>query len=66
MEQASTTTDMDKRAQHLHEAEAIAMEEQAIIPIYYYVSKNLVSTKVAGWEPNVKDIQRTRYLALEP
>ena len=66
MEQASTTTDMDKRAQYLHEAEAIAMEEQAIIPIYYYVSKNLVSTKVAGWEPNVKDIQRTRYLSLEP
>jgi oligopeptide transport system substrate-binding protein len=50
----------------MHEADAIAMEEQAVIPIYYYVSKNLVSSKVAGWEPNVKDIQRTRYLALEP
>jgi oligopeptide transport system substrate-binding protein len=66
MEQASTTSDMDSRAQSMHEAEAIAMEEQAVIPIYYYVSKNLVSSKVAGWEPNVKDIQRTRYLALEP
>jgi oligopeptide transport system substrate-binding protein len=66
MEQASTTTDMDKRAALLRQAEAIAMENQAVIPIYYYVSKNLVSTKVSGWEPNVKDLQRTRYLSIEP
>jgi oligopeptide transport system substrate-binding protein len=65
MEHASTTGDMDKRADLLHQAETIAMEEQANIPIYYYVSKNLVSTEVAGWEPNVKDIQRTRYLKLQ-
>ncbi len=65
MEQASTTTDMDKRAALLRQAEAIAMAEQPIIPIYYYVSKNLVSAKVAGWEANVKDIQRTRYLSLK-
>jgi oligopeptide transport system substrate-binding protein len=65
MEQAATTTDMDKRAGLLRQAEAIAMENQPVIPIYYYVSKNLVSNDVAGWEPNVKDIQRTRYLKLE-
>ncbi len=65
MEQASTTTDMDKRAELLRQAEAIAMAEQPVIPIYYYVSKNLVSAKVAGWEANVKDIQRTRYLSLK-
>jgi oligopeptide transport system substrate-binding protein len=65
MEQAATTTDMDKRAALLRQAEEIAMEEQPIIPIYYYVSKNLVSTKVVGWEANVKDVQRTRYLSLK-
>jgi len=65
MEQASTTTDMDKRSSLLRQAEAIAMENQPIIPIYYYVSKNLVSTRVNGWEANVKDIQRTRYLSVE-
>jgi oligopeptide transport system substrate-binding protein len=65
MEQAATTTDMDKRAGLLRQAEAIAMENQPVIPIYYYVSKNLVSNDVAGWEPNVKDIQRTRYLKLQ-
>lgn len=66
MEQAANTTDMDKRAELMRHAEAIAMEEQPDIPIYYYVSKNLVSTHVKGWEPNAKDIQRTRYLKLEP
>jgi len=65
MDQASTTTDMDKRAELLRQAEAIAMEEQPDIPIYYYVSKNLVSNHVVGWEPNAKDIQRTRYLSLK-
>ncbi len=66
MEQAATTTDMDKRADYLRQAEAIAMAEQPDIPIYYYVSKNLVSDKVDGWEANVKDVQRTRYLKLKP
>ena len=66
MAKAANTTDMDKRAQYLRSAEAIAMEDQPVIPIYYYVSKNLVSNDVAGWEPNVKDIQRTRYLSIKP
>ncbi len=64
MEQAATTLDMDKRAALLRQAEAIAMAEQPVIPIYYYVSKNLVSQKVSGWIANVKNTQRTRYLSL--
>jgi oligopeptide transport system substrate-binding protein len=65
MDQASTTTDMDTRSTLLRQAEAIAMEEQPVIPIYYYVSKNLVSSKVKGWIPNVRNVQRTRYLSLQ-
>ncbi len=66
MAKAATTTDMDKRAQYLRSAEAVAMEDQPVIPIYYYVSKNLVSENVVGWEANVKDIQRTRFLSIKP
>jgi len=63
MEQAQVTTDLVERAKIMAQAEAIAMEEQPVMPIYYYVSKNLVSQAVKGWIDNTKDIQRTRWLA---
>ncbi|MGH6948814.1 MAG: peptide ABC transporter substrate-binding protein [Kiloniellales bacterium] len=62
MSQASQISDMDKRADLMKQAEAIAMEEQPNIPIYYYVSKNLVSNTVDGWVANVKDVHRVRYM----
>ena len=62
---ASKTADMKKRADLLAKAEARAMEDQPVIPIYYYVSKNLVSQKVKGWVDTVNDIHRWRYLTLE-
>ena len=64
METAATTADLGARSELMSEAEAIAMNDQPVAPIYYYVSKNLVSDDVAGWMPNTKDIQRTRWLSL--
>jgi oligopeptide transport system substrate-binding protein len=65
MVQASKTADLDARAKLLAKAEAIAMEDQPIIPIYYYVSKNLVAKHVKGWVDTVNDIHRWRYLKIE-
>ena len=45
--------------------EQIALDETAAMPIYYYVSRNVVSPKVSGFEDNVFDIHRTRWLTLE-
>ena len=42
----------------MQQAERIAMTEDAWLPIYYYVSKNLVSQKVKGYVDNTKDIHR--------
>ncbi len=64
MQQAAQTADLNARANLLGEAEAIAMDDQPVIPIYYYVSKNLVSDRVQGWVDNTKDIHRTRWLSL--
>jgi len=63
---AAKESDEQKRMHLRERAAQILMDHVPIIPIYYYVSKNLVSTNVKGWEPNAKDIQRTRYLKLEP
>ncbi|ODT26071.1 MAG: peptide ABC transporter substrate-binding protein [Kaistia sp. SCN 65-12] len=62
MAKASTELDLVKRAGYMHEAEQIAMDAFAAIPIYWYVSKNVVSPKVTGFEDNAKDIHRVRWM----
>jgi oligopeptide transport system substrate-binding protein len=65
MDEAARTNDLEARAGLLRQAEARMLADSATIPIYYYVSKNLVQQYVKGWEPNTKDIHRTRYIWLE-
>ena len=40
------------------------MDDMPNIPIYYYVSKDLVSTKLAGYVDNTKNIHRLRWMNL--
>ncbi|MCW5696087.1 MAG: peptide ABC transporter substrate-binding protein [Bauldia sp.] len=61
---SANITDMDARSELLRAAEVIAMEDVAAFPIYYYVSKNVVSPRVQGFNDNAKDIHRTRWLTL--
>jgi oligopeptide transport system substrate-binding protein len=55
--------DLDARAEILAEAEALAMEEYAALPLAFYVSRNVVSPNVSGFEDNASDIHRTRWLS---
>jgi oligopeptide transport system substrate-binding protein len=63
MVQASTELDLKARGELLAQAEKIAMDEFAAIPIYWYVSKDVVSPKISGFEENAKNIFRTRWLS---
>nr|WP_279347177.1 peptide ABC transporter substrate-binding protein [Govania unica] len=65
MAKAARTLDLDARAKILHEAEAMALGDMPIAPIYFYVSRNLVQTWVKGWEDNIMDAHPTRYLKIE-
>ena len=64
MEQAASR-DQAERMQLMHKAEKIAIDADAWIPIYYYVSKALVSPKVQGYVDNTKHTHRTRWISLE-
>jgi oligopeptide transport system substrate-binding protein len=64
MDEASLTADVPKRAALLEQAEGILLEELPVIPIYFYVSKNLVSTKVTGWQDNALNAHYVRDLSL--
>ena len=63
LDQANASTDAKERAAILRQAEQIAMDESASIPIYYYLSRNVVSPKIQGFENNAFDIHRTRWLS---
>lgn len=65
MLQAEVTADLEKRAEMMMKAESLAMNDQPVIPIYHYVSKNLVAKKVVGFVDNAKDIHRWRYISLK-
>lgn len=63
---AARAGDPAERAALLRAAEAIAVREQALIPLYHHVSRNLVSPRVTGWRDNMLDVNRSRYLGLQP
>jgi oligopeptide transport system substrate-binding protein len=65
LEEANANSNPDERAALLKQAEKIALDDSAAIPIYYYLSRNVVSPKVKGFEDNAFDIHRTRWLSIE-
>ncbi len=65
LKEAAKEIDLKKRALILKQAEQIALDDSAAIPIYYYVTSVLKSTKLKGFEHNVFDIHRTRWLSKE-
>jgi ABC-type transport system substrate-binding protein len=64
MEQAAVTSDERQRAGLLAQAETILLKDLPVLPIYFYVSKNMVSTKVRGWVDNPFNVHYARDLSL--
>lgn len=65
IEKAAVEGDPAVREQLQHDAEALLMEDLPVIPIYFYVTKRLVSPRVTGWEGNIMDHHHTRYMRLQ-
>lgn len=55
LQQASMEGDPDKRFGILHQAEALALRDHPVMPIYSYVSSHLVKPWVGNFTPNVLD-----------
>jgi oligopeptide transport system substrate-binding protein len=47
----------------LEEAERVLLSEHPVIPLYFSVSKHLVSTRVQGWGDNVLDYHYSQHLS---
>jgi oligopeptide transport system substrate-binding protein len=63
---AGEEADPDRRRALLRDAERILLDEQPVLPLYFYVSKKLVKPHVRGWQANIMDHHYTRHLSLEP
>jgi ABC-type oligopeptide transport system substrate-binding subunit len=64
MKQAAGQTDLHKRRLYLEEAERVLLREHPVIPLYFFVSKHLVSPRVRGWGDNVLDYHYSQHLSL--
>lgn len=53
--------DSVERMQLMSDAEAILMDEMAIMPIYYYVTQTTYTPRLGGYHPNVKDEHFPKY-----
>lgn len=63
LDQAAQTRDLEARAGLLRQAEQIAIDDSAAAPIYYYMSENVVSPRISGFEDNAFDVHRTRWIS---
>jgi len=61
---AARQTDAARRRLYLEEAERVLLHDHAVIPLYYHVSKHLVSPRVHGWQDNVLDFHYSQHLSL--
>ncbi|OHV10893.1 peptide ABC transporter substrate-binding protein [Kushneria phosphatilytica] len=62
MDKANVTLDNDKREKLMEQAESVAMNDYALIPLLYYVSRNLVNPKLKGWHDNIEDNHPSRWV----
>lgn len=65
LERAAAEPEPERRLALLAEAEALMLEQQPVMPIYFYVSRRLVKPWVKGWQDNLLDRHETRDFYIE-
>jgi oligopeptide transport system substrate-binding protein len=62
---SDNTRDAHARAMLLQQAEQILLDDAAIAPVFFDVTRNLVSPQVKGWIGNNINVNRSRFLSLD-
>jgi oligopeptide transport system substrate-binding protein len=66
LDKADQTVDPKARATILAQAETMMLSDAPVVPIYYYINKNLVNPKVTGFVDNIVDQHRARWMCVKP
>jgi oligopeptide transport system substrate-binding protein len=64
MDKAAVQADPEVRQVYLEEAEKLLLSEHPVMPLYFYVNKNMVDPRVRGWRDNVLNYHYSQYLSL--
>ena len=64
LESVGSELDQETRMTLARNAEALLMRDYPVLPVYFYVSKHLVSERVENFTPNINDRIYSRHLAL--
>jgi len=63
MLRSAAQTDPQRRQLYLEEAERVLLDDHPVLPIYFRVSKHLVSPRIEGWGDNVLDYHYSQHLS---
>ncbi len=66
LERAQQEIDLDRRAAILREAEALALADQPVAPVYYLVGRRLVSARTTGFADNPRGMYPSWYMSVTP
>lgn len=66
IQQASRTVKQSERFALLKKAEHIMMDQQPIMPLYYYVTNYLISPRVVGFKPDISGQPRFEGVTVKP
>ena len=65
IELAQEEPDEARRLAFFGQAERILMDELPVIPIYYYVSAQMVKPYVRGFYPNIQDVHQLKWIWID-
>ena len=65
LDEAGRLADSESRSNKLKDAESLLLDAYAIAPLYFYVSKHLVSGRVKNFQQNVMDRHPSQFLQLD-
>jgi oligopeptide transport system substrate-binding protein len=63
LDQAALEADPQRRREQLERAEKLLLQDTPVIPLYFYVSKHLVSPRIVGWYQNVMNVTYSKDLS---
>jgi oligopeptide transport system substrate-binding protein len=66
LQRAGQEVDIGRREVLLRQAEAVALADQPVAPIYYLVGRRLVSPRVSGFVENPRGLYVSWYLSVTP
>lgn len=61
---AVATSNSDERNALMRRADAILIDDMPILPLYFYVTRSLVSKRIEGWQDNISNVHPSRSLRI--